>query len=149
VGTPADVYHKPSNLFVARFIGSPGTNLVHGNLTEGVVHLPGDNRYRVPRAWLPILAEFLSHDEVILGFRPEGASANPDGELAGSVYATEMHGAFTMLAIEMNGGDIVQMRAGRDIEYPIGSPVRFDLDPEMVRFFDPKTEGALRRRDLQ
>jgi multiple sugar transport system ATP-binding protein len=34
VGTPAQVYYDPSNLFVARFIGSPGMNLViEGRLT--------------------------------------------------------------------------------------------------------------------
>ncbi len=28
VGTPAEVYHAPASLFVARFIGSPAINLV-------------------------------------------------------------------------------------------------------------------------
>ena len=28
VGTPLDLYHRPANLFVARFIGSPGINLI-------------------------------------------------------------------------------------------------------------------------
>ena len=27
IGTPAEVYHDPANLFVANFIGSPGMNL--------------------------------------------------------------------------------------------------------------------------
>jgi ABC-type sugar transport system ATPase subunit len=28
VGTPLDLYHRPANLFVARFIGAPGINLI-------------------------------------------------------------------------------------------------------------------------
>ena len=27
--------------------------------------------------------------------------------------------------------------------HPINAPVRFDIDPQMVRFFDPKTEAAI------
>ena len=31
IGTPQEVYHNPANLFVARFIGSPGMNLLAGS----------------------------------------------------------------------------------------------------------------------
>src|SRR5687767_6521345 len=50
VGTPYEVYHNPANLFVARFIGSPGMNLLAGRYADGVIELPGDNRYPVPAA---------------------------------------------------------------------------------------------------
>jgi hypothetical protein len=39
---------------------------------------------------------------------------------------------------------IVHARAGRQLDYPIDTPVRFDLDSQQVRFFDPKTEMAIR-----
>ena len=39
---------------------------------------------------------------------------------------------------------IVHARAGREIAYPIDTPLRFDLDPEQVRFFDPETERAIK-----
>ncbi len=41
VGTPAEVYYDPANLFVARFIGSPGMNLLKGQLDGDVRPLPG------------------------------------------------------------------------------------------------------------
>ncbi len=34
VGTPLEIYNNPANLFVARFIGSPGMNLLEGRPTE-------------------------------------------------------------------------------------------------------------------
>jgi hypothetical protein len=64
----------------------------------------------------------------------------------GKVYATDMHGAFTMLHVNMNANDIVHIRSDRLIRYPIGTPVRFDINPDMVRFFDPGTELAITRR---
>ena len=35
VGTPMEVYYNPANLFVARFIGSPGMNLLKGEVLRG------------------------------------------------------------------------------------------------------------------
>jgi multiple sugar transport system ATP-binding protein len=33
--SPRDIYHKPANMFVARFIGSPAMNMVDGTLESG------------------------------------------------------------------------------------------------------------------
>jgi multiple sugar transport system ATP-binding protein len=146
VGTPADVYHKPSNLFVARFIGSPGMNLIKGRYADGVVHLPGDNRYTVPESWRASVSESLKDGEIIVGFRPEAARVAQSGQISAKTYATDMHGSFTMLHLAVGDeSTVVDVRAERWINYPLDAPVRFDIDPESVRFFDPRTEKALRR----
>ena len=141
-GTPHEVYYDPANLFVARFIGSPGMNLITGRwqAEAGAVHLPGENRYPAPPAWRAGLA---ADRDVIVGFRPEAAHIKPDGALAGTVYTTDMHGAYTVLHVNLNGGEIVHIRGDRRVNYPIGTPVRFDLDPTLVRFFDPTTQKAV------
>jgi multiple sugar transport system ATP-binding protein len=51
VGSPLEVYANPANTFVARFIGSPGMNLVSGHYDGSVIQLPGENRYTVPAEW--------------------------------------------------------------------------------------------------
>jgi multiple sugar transport system ATP-binding protein len=143
VGTPAEVYYDPANLFVARFIGSPGMNLVAGHYAaNGLVQLPGGNQYRVPEAWQPPLCKALA-GEVTVGFRPEAARLNPEGTLAGEVYASDMHGAYTVLHVNLGEHEIVHVRGERIHDYPIGTPVRFDIDPDMVRFFHPETEKAI------
>ncbi len=144
VGTPAEVYYKPANLFVANFIGSPGMNLIHGDYADGVVHLPGSNRYHVPPAWQTTMERELDGEPVILGFRPESAWISEDRSLKGEVYAMDMHGAYNMLHLSFND-ELIHVRADRGTAYPIGATVRFNLDPEMVRFFNPHTEDALRR----
>lgn len=143
IGTPAEVYHNPANLFVARFIGSPGMNLMPGRFADGVVSLPSNNNYPVPDKWHTTLAS-LPKGEVIVGFRPEAARVGSAGPLTAQVYADDMHGSFTILhvALEENQS-ILHARASREVSYPIGTPIHFDLDPEMVRFFDPRTEAAL------
>jgi multiple sugar transport system ATP-binding protein len=145
VGTPADVYYKPANLFVARFIGSPGMNLIPGHLSAGVVRQPGDNLCALSAEWIDATQrEMGGEGDVILGFRPEAGQVTDAGAMAGEVYATELHGAYTMLHVSIDG-TIVHIRAERGLGLPIGATVRFDLDPEMVRLFDPRTEAAVTR----
>jgi multiple sugar transport system ATP-binding protein len=73
VGAPQDVYAKPANLFVARFIGSPPMNTVDGHITrvDGalVAQLPG-GRIPVP-AELAKAIETSGVDDVVIGVRPE------------------------------------------------------------------------------
>ncbi|MGD9028767.1 MAG: ABC transporter ATP-binding protein [Anaerolineae bacterium] len=145
VGTPAEVYYKPANLFVARFIGSPGMNLVPSHYSDSTVDLPGVNPYTLSPAWNNALQrEIGSQGDVILGFRPEAGWVTDIGALVAEVYATELHGAYSVLHLSLNG-QVVHVRAERGVHYPIGATVRFDLDPKMVRFFDPGTEVAITR----
>jgi multiple sugar transport system ATP-binding protein len=145
VGTPADVYYKPANLFVARFIGSPGMNLVPGKLSEGVVQLPASNQAVLSPEWKATLERNVGDaGDVILGFRPEAGQITDSGALAAEVYATELYGAYTMLHLSI-GDVVIHIRAERGIDYPLGATVRFDLDPEMMRFFDPQTQAAITR----
>lgn len=149
VGTPAEVYFNPANLFVARFIGSPGMNLIRGHFVDGTVHLPGGNRYTPPPAWVAALQRKLGREgDVILGFRPEAGQLVQDGPLAAEVYASDLHGSYAMLHLSLNG-ELVHLRVSRGSTYPIGASVRFDLDPKMVRFFDPDTEMALAREERE
>jgi multiple sugar transport system ATP-binding protein len=146
VGTPAEVYNKPSNLFVARFIGSPGMNLLWGRYIDGKVRLPGDNLYSVPPAWRSKLDESVRDGDVILGFRPEAAFVAQDGELCASVYTEEMHGAYNMLHLALDseqGEHIIHIRNNRSNLHAVNDSLRINLLPDMVRFFDVKSEAAI------
>jgi multiple sugar transport system ATP-binding protein len=147
VGTPEDVYYKPANFFVAKFIGSPGMNLIHGNYSKGEIRVSGtDNLYKPPDDWIPAIEEVIgSEGDITIGFRPEAAFVSDDGSLVGEVYANELQGAYAMLYINLNDDSIVHARIDRRIKLSIGDLVRFDLNPQMVRFFDPKTENTIRR----
>jgi multiple sugar transport system ATP-binding protein len=146
VGTPIDVYYDPANLFVARFIGSPGMNLVASRIAAGAAEMPGANRYPLPAGWAkPLGAALGGRADAVLGFRPEAARVSPSGALAGEVYATDMHGGYTVLHVNIAENEIVHIRSDRQTSYPMGTRVRFDIDPEAVRFFDPKSELAVRR----
>jgi len=150
VGTPAEVYYDPANLFVARFIGSPGMNLLNGHYFDGRVHLSNENAMTVPDFWKPVLDRHSNGDgEVILGFRPEAALISNEGELSGEIYASDLHGAYAMLHVTPDGTseEIAHIRSDRGLRLAIGTPVKFDIKPDMVRFFDPSTDLALVREE--
>ena len=73
VGAPQDVYARPANLFVARFIGSPPMNTVDGRVrTEGeglVAELPGGTAPLPAPLAGAITARGLT--DVVVGVRPE------------------------------------------------------------------------------
>jgi ABC-type sugar transport system ATPase subunit len=121
-------------------------NLIEGAYSDGKVHLPGENQFDVAERWRPVLERHLSGDNVILGFRPEGAHISETGELSAEVYASDLYGAFNMMHValeEENVDAMVHIRGERGSGYEIGDDIRFKLESEMVRFFDPVSEQAI------
>ena len=94
VASPQELYDRPTNAFVAGFIGSPAMNMLEGRIERGAVVL-GDMRLEVDA---PYLAAYEGRT-VVVGIRPENledaATANgaPGGRLRGSVELCEALGA--------------------------------------------------------
>ena len=72
VGTPQDVYARPSNVFVAGFIGSPPMNLLGGQVVDGELRVAGA---RVTDA-----AAARGCADPVVGLRPEGLRVRHDME---------------------------------------------------------------------
>src|SRR5687768_9220453 len=71
VDTPANLYERPQNLFVAGFIGSPSMNFLPGRLEGDLVKTPiGDIRLS-DRARSGVQSEGGGARDVIVGMRPE------------------------------------------------------------------------------
>lgn len=81
VGTPVELYRRPANRFVARFIGSPRMNLFPGRLIdEGsglAVELEGGIRLAVSEERQAAYRPFLGRD-IEIGLRPEHLSDEPE-----------------------------------------------------------------------
>jgi multiple sugar transport system ATP-binding protein len=70
IGTPDELYHRPVNLFVAGFIGSPSMNFFPATLTDVGVRLPfGD--ITLTTEVHEMLARHPKPANVIVGVRPE------------------------------------------------------------------------------
>lgn len=70
IGTPDELYHRPANLFVAGFIGSPSMNFFPATLTDVGVRLPFGDITLMTEVH-EMLARHPKPTNVIVGVRPE------------------------------------------------------------------------------
>ena len=174
VGTPAQLYDAPRNLFVAGFIGSPAMNFLNATVEGGVLHtsigdLPLDDRTR------QTLERRNAPREVIVGLRPEAfedaALAHGGGgpvvtavvdvlESLGSdvyVYFTEEGGPARTAELEElatdsglrdTGAEAVQQivaRLNAATRAREGQPLELRVDMSRAHVFDPATGSNLSR----
>ncbi|WP_149263287.1 ABC transporter ATP-binding protein [Actinomadura sp. K4S16] len=114
IGTPAEVFRRPANLFVASFIGSTPMNLLPGTVRGGAVAVGGVE--------LPVPEEarglVLDGQEVVCGVRPEymDFSTEPvDGAFGGRVSVVENLGGASLVTLDV-GGETVRAVVGEDFE---------------------------------
>ena len=139
LATPHDIYHRPANLFVAGFIGSPAMNMIAGKLVRqgpgwALIHAGGTiDLARYPSAGP------LSEREAVLGIRPEHIGVGqdrPDRQPAsGKVTIVEPMGAETILWTEF-GGKPASIRVDGDSTVNVGDTVPFSFDVARASLFD-------------
>ena len=161
VGTPAEVYDHPADLFVARFVGSPGMNLIPGELHPGVGpgasassgrdpdREPGRDagpfftarQGRVPLGG-PIPPGARAVGRATLGIRCEHVHEDPRGSILGTVVTEEYLGNASNLHLETAVGRLI-MRTDGASRRERGATLRLRLDPGQVSLFDATTEQRL------
>src|SRR5438270_4288820 len=145
LATPAEIYARPANLFVASFCGSPPMNLVHGAATNGRFH----------RAEGSIPVNNGPASELVLGFRPEHAKITMRGapdSFAGEIYVVEPLGSETLVSVKV-GADRVNVRVWSGFQGQIGDEcgVRPDagrtvlFEKDSRRLIHGSTNGAAKQ----
>ncbi len=133
-GTPAEVYEHPADTFVARFIGSPGMNILPA---RGEM---GDGTGVITCGSLRVAVEALHYSgELQLGVRPEhvGIATRGVGRTAGAavVRLVEPLGSETLVHLE--AGDLALVaRVPGIASFEVGAPVGVKLDPLRLHLFD-------------
>ena len=130
VGTPREVYHRPANLFVASFIGSPAINLFPAKVVlqdESGVTLQLDQG---PQTFLPGITKRLEAGaSVTLGLRPERMrlAEGGNGTMAGEVTLAEHLGGETILHLYAAHGAMI-VKCDGDFDRALGATVHVGLD---------------------
>ncbi len=147
VGTPMDLYHRPANIFVAGFIGSPRMNLLSARVssigaTVGV-DLPDGQRLDVPVEPGGVSVG----DEVTLGMRPEHLLAGlRDGAptLEMEVYVAEPLGGETILYGHVGDRQTLVVKVMGSANVQTGRRVTVSPIPEMCHLFDTAGVALIR-----
>ncbi len=154
IGSPEEVFERPSNLFVAEFIGAPKMNIIRTNLIiengeyyvtpfGSKIKVDGENGALLKQKNVPA-------GEILLGVRPEhidlvhesGESAIPCTVLVNEMMGSELH-----LHVSTPDGSKIIARAptvelSREERSQMknGHPVNLTFPAKVMYFFDPETE---------
>jgi multiple sugar transport system ATP-binding protein len=106
LGNPTELYERPANLTVARFIGSPAINLL-------AVEIASDGVVRIADRAHGLAADARHAGPATLGMRPEDLRFSVDGVPA-RMTRSEMHGADRYVTFEVleGAGEKLVMRLG-------------------------------------
>jgi multiple sugar transport system ATP-binding protein len=156
VGTRNELFYKPANVSVARFIGSPSINILTAQIQHNDMRytLHGDGIYfTLPVAWRTVLKHY-QLPTVLVGFRPdtivpEWAFPSLDRGSCFFTYAQviyiEPRAEQSVLALKIGvGTDIVALfNNRRDIRLTRGQIINIAIPSEHLYLFDPSTELLL------
>lgn len=149
VGSPLELYHKPANLFVAQFIGSPAMNIVAGTVEKTSeksidVSVAGGGKASVPVNGTSQAAG----NKISLGVRPEDlelASSANSAIITGIIEFVEALGEVTLAYVKVDGlEDLVIAKLAGDTELTSGSPIQLTAAAEALQLFDGDGESLMR-----
>ncbi len=147
VGTPRDLYERPTNVFVAGFIGNPAMNLFPARLSVGeeggMSMVISGQRLRVPdlRGLPPHLADM----QMTAGVRPEGMRVVSGGSAGDAIRAeiesVECLGHETLVHARVRGSDDPEtihliVRVGGMRELSKGETLWLGIEPAGLHLFD-------------
>ena len=150
IGPPLALYHRPANLFVAGFIGSPRMNLVKGEVRRidggGGVTIAYDGSESMfavePGAIKP-------GDWVTIGFRPEhmveGEHADLPLRLAGTVDQVEHLGESSFIYLHLDDGADIIARTPGDSPATVGDRIALAAPEAQIHLFDAAGKAFARR----
>ncbi|MEO7869074.1 MAG: sn-glycerol-3-phosphate ABC transporter ATP-binding protein UgpC [Candidatus Limnocylindria bacterium] len=140
-GTPAELYDRPMNVFVAGFIGSPSMNFATGQVQGDTITF-GSASATVGAAALA----GRSGSEVLVGFRPEHLEIGEAGDgavrIPAAVDVVEYLGNDELLHAQADGREIVALvDAAKRVQ--VGDSLQLTVPLAKLHLFDPSTEQRL------
>lgn len=138
IGKPQEVYDDPTNLFVAKFLGTPPINVLEGRIENNKVYIGED-------AVLDVNG--VDDREVFIGIRPEGFELDPNGKLHCELVNVEVMGR-DMSIISKNPASIseqVRSIIPSDVKVDVSNKVvAYNIKPHKIFLFDKETEERIR-----
>jgi multiple sugar transport system ATP-binding protein len=137
VGSPLELYHRPRNMFVAGFIGSPKMNFIKAEAKAGKLSLPGGGTVDVNAKNI--------NGTVTLGIRPEHITLSPAGKatLKGTLKLAEYLGSETMFYAELADGSSLAVKADGLAKADRGAALNVTFPAEACHVFDASGNAIL------
>jgi len=142
LGTPEEIYKKPADLFVARFVGSPRINVIEGRIATKA----GKQYFHSGSLKNPVVSPLkLQGDQVLSTIRPEdvGISAGKkQGWLETKVYSVLPAGSETIITVQSDSLSL-SVKINGFTAIKMDDLLWLYLDPEKINYYDIKTERLI------
>jgi multiple sugar transport system ATP-binding protein len=139
IGTPDQVYRRPANIFVAKFIGSPAMNMLPARCASGQIVIDGLGSVAAP-------AGCRDDQRLTIGVRPDDltvANGPADGlTVDAEVILVEPQGPDALVYVRLGAHEVIAKSDARILPRP-GARVRLVTDPADLHLFDPDTGRAV------
>ena len=138
IGKPQEIYDNPTNLFVAKFLGTPPINVFNGRIEGGKLYIGEACVLDVPG---------VEDKAVTVAIRPEGFILDEAGPLACELSNVEIMGRDVSIVSRHEQMQVPVIRSIIDADNKIDASnkeVRFSLKPHKTFVFDAETEERIR-----
>jgi len=144
IGSPDEIYHRPANLFVAGFVGSPQMNFINGRIEgNGVGPEFVSGTRRLSLEGYGFTAAPQPGQNVVLGIRPEHLEIRDAGTWADfRIDIVEPMGADTVIWCSDGEGSI-QVRTTGSKRAARGAPLSIGINPDQISLFSAETGERL------
>ncbi len=137
VGKPQEIYDNPTNLFVAKFLGTPPINVFSGKVEDGKLYI-GDNAV--------MEVSGIENRDVTVAIRPEGFEPSDEGALVCELSNVEVMGRdVSVVSHHANAlTPIIRSIINADNKIDLTSAtIKYNLKPHKVFLFDAETEERI------
>jgi len=140
LGTPLEIYNRPSTQFVAGFFGTPTMNFLDGAIEGNGT----GKRFRAPGIDQPLpdaTPAAAASRKITLGVRAEHVLVDQNAPHDGTVRITEPLGDATLVHFDYGQGRTLVAKVPPTTTLGPGAPLKFRFAPESCHLFDA-TGGA-------
>jgi multiple sugar transport system ATP-binding protein len=146
IGSPAEIYRRPGNLFVAGFIGTPNMNFIDVTVDRK------DDRWTLTGggAVLTIEGSCFNLEQggrAVLGIRPPDLKTSAETDrnvLLGTADLIEFHGNDALVTFGSGGKEISALVPTRECPATC-APVRYAFEEDSIHLFDATSGASLRK----
>ncbi|MGH7197911.1 MAG: ABC transporter ATP-binding protein [Candidatus Omnitrophota bacterium] len=151
VADPITLYDRPTNKFVASFIGSPPMNFLNGTvsrISDRLLFQNGPFKVRISDAHLPRLTPYLNK-EITFGVRSEdiydklfASEASPENTVRATCEVVEPMGAEAYLYLRCGTNTFIARVSGH-VRPGVNQDLDLVFDMNKAHFFDKNTEKTI------
>ena len=137
IGEPQSVYDDPTNLFVAKFLGTPPINVLEGTVKGGKVYIGEEAVLEVNN---------VEDQDVYIGIRPEGIEPADNGVLECKLNNVEVMGRDASVVAHHSAAltPVVRAIINSDIRVDTSAEtIKFNIKPHKFFLFNKETEERI------